>query len=59
MYNNKPIDGPYLLERASRCRRLAQQALSERIADELEKLACDYDRDAAQIGAVVPPVELI
>ena len=35
-----------LRERAARCRRLAQLARDDGIALELEKLACDYERDA-------------
>ncbi len=51
MSNDEMMDAAYLLERAAQCRRLARQALSIGIAGELEKLACDYDRDAARLEA--------
>jgi hypothetical protein len=54
MNNDEMMDSAYLLERAAQCRRLARQALSIGIANELEKLACDYDRDAARLEASTP-----
>lgn len=53
-----------LRERAEQCHRLASLALSDGIATELEKLACDYDSDAARIeslgyGCAVSPNEII
>ena len=44
----------YLLERAAQCRHLALQARSGGIATELEKLAIDYDKDAARLEAFAP-----
>lgn len=38
-----------LRERAAHCRRLASAALSVEIASELDKLAEDYDQEAAQL----------
>jgi hypothetical protein len=42
----------FVLERAAECRALAHQARSRGIAEELEKLARDYDKDAARIDAI-------
>jgi len=36
----------YLMARAAQCRSLARQAYSPEIAEELEKLARDYELDA-------------
>jgi hypothetical protein len=38
----------FLLSRAEKCRELARQASSRQIAEELEKLAADYDQEASQ-----------
>jgi hypothetical protein len=54
MSNDEMMSAAYLLERAKQCRRLAQQALSYGIASELERLARDYDKDAAQHEAFEP-----
>ncbi|WP_158240714.1 hypothetical protein [Telmatospirillum siberiense] len=51
MENEETMGMAYFLERAQQCRRLAQQALSYGIANELEKLARDYDKDAAMLEA--------
>jgi hypothetical protein len=40
------------LERAEKCRQFARQAQSHGIALELERLAVDYDQDAARLEAV-------
>jgi hypothetical protein len=45
-----------LQERAEQCRRLARQALSHGIAVELERLAHDYERDAARLEQWVAPL---
>lgn len=45
--------------KAARCREMAQQALSEGIADELRRIAQDYERDAAALEAGMPPQGLI
>jgi hypothetical protein len=53
--NTEEIMGPtYLLERAAQCRQLARRAQSRGIATELERLACDYDKDAARLEAFSP-----
>jgi predicted Zn-ribbon and HTH transcriptional regulator len=54
MNNAETMSAAYLLERAEQCRRLARQALSHDIANELERLACDYDKDAAALEMVGP-----
>ncbi len=51
MNNDEMMDATYLLERAAQCRRLARHSQSHGIAVELEKLACDYDKDAARLEA--------
>jgi hypothetical protein len=43
-----------LRERAAECRQFARRALSDGIASELERLAHDYDRDAARLDALGP-----
>ena len=44
---NPDMQSPdYLMARAARCRALASQAYSPSIAQELEKLASDYDSEA-------------
>ena len=40
------LDPRYLMARAAQCRSLARQAYSPDIAEELEKLARDYELDA-------------
>jgi hypothetical protein len=47
----------YFHERAAQCRRLARQAVSNGIAVELENLARDYDRDAAELQTCPRSVE--
>lgn len=54
MNSDGMMGAPYLLERAAQCRQLARRARSGGIASELEKLACDYDKDAAQLEAFAP-----
>lgn len=54
MNNIEMMGAPYLLERAAQCRQLARHARSGGIATELEKLACDYDKDAALLEAFAP-----
>jgi hypothetical protein len=54
MSNDGMMSVAYLLERAMQCRRLAAQALSDGIATELWKLACDYDKDAARLEMYAP-----
>lgn len=51
METNESLNESYFLELARQCRRLAQQSLSYYIAEELEKLASDYERDAARLGS--------
>lgn len=41
-----------LRERAEKCRQFARESASHGIATELERLAVDYDQDAARLAAV-------
>lgn len=41
-----------LRERAEKCRQFARESSSHGIATELERLAVDYDHDAARLTAV-------
>jgi hypothetical protein len=43
-----------LRKSAERCRRLAELALIHDIASELERLAQDYDEDAARLESLGP-----
>ncbi|MDR3436289.1 hypothetical protein [Telmatospirillum sp.] len=54
MDNDGMMGTTYLQERAAQCRQLARQARSCGIATELEKLARDYDKDAARQEASAP-----
>jgi len=54
MNNAEMMSAAYLQERAEQCRRLARQALSRGIASELERMACDYDKDAAMLEMFDP-----
>ena len=54
MTNNAMMTTAYLQEKAVKCRQLARQARSNGIATELEKLACDYDKDAERQEASDP-----
>lgn len=43
-----------LRERAEKCRQFARESPSYGVASELERLAADYDRDAARLVAFDP-----
>ncbi len=47
MNDEGKMSATYLLARAAQCRRMALQARSGGIANELKRLADDYDKDAA------------
>jgi hypothetical protein len=49
---NLGLSAKRFLERAEKCRQFAKEARSHGIAEELERLAVDFDQDAARLEAV-------